>query len=60
MTKQNVFNLVDSLDHIYDKMPKLLEQYECHSLQKKNKMLVHKRSVLLFSISRNKRKRGQL
>ena len=21
-------NLVDSLDHIYDKMPKLLEQYE--------------------------------
>ena len=28
MTKQNVFNLVDSLDHIYDKMPKLLEQYE--------------------------------
>ena len=22
-------NLVDSLDRIYDKMPKLLEQYEC-------------------------------
>ena len=36
MTKQNVFNLVDSLDHIYDKMPtcKLLEQYEWHGLQK--------------------------
>ena len=27
-------NLVDYLDHIYDKMPKLLEQYEWHSLQK--------------------------
>ena len=30
--KQNVLvdlvNLVDSLDHIYDKMPKLLEQYK--------------------------------
>ena len=29
--KQNVLGyltLVDSLDHIYDKMPKLLEQYE--------------------------------
>ena len=26
--KQNMFTLVDSLDHIYDKMPKLLEQYE--------------------------------
>ena len=24
----NLFNLVDSLDHVYDKMPKLLEQYE--------------------------------
>ena len=24
-------NLVDSLDHIYHKMPKLLEQYEWHS-----------------------------
>ena len=47
MTKQNAFNLVDSLDHIYDKMPKLLEQYECHSLQKKYKMLVH---TITFSI----------
>ena len=28
-------NLVDYLDHIYDKMPKLLEQYQWHSLQKK-------------------------
>ena len=24
MSSTNVFNLVDSLDHIYDKMPKLL------------------------------------
>ena len=35
--KQNVLelvNLIDSLDHIYDKMPKFLEQYEWHSLQK--------------------------
>ena len=35
--KQNVLGyltLVDSLDHIYDKMPKLLEQYEWHSWQK--------------------------
>ena len=27
-------NLVDSLDRIYGKMPKLLEQYEWYSLQK--------------------------
>ena len=27
-------NLVDYLDHIYDKMPKLLEQYQWHSLLK--------------------------
>ena len=27
-------NLVDYLDHIYDKMPKLLEQYQWYSLQK--------------------------
>ena len=39
MTKQNVYNLVDSLDHIYDKMPKLLEQYEWQSLQKNIKFL---------------------
>ena len=35
LIKQNVLvnlvNLVDSLDHIYDKMPKLLEQYELYS-----------------------------
>ena len=36
-------NLVDCLDHIHGKMPKLLEQYEWYSLQKKNKIkfLVH-------------------
>ena len=45
--QQNVFNLVDSLDHIYDKMPKLLEQYEWQSLQKKYKILVH---TITFSI----------
>ena len=32
--------LVDSLDHIYGKMPKLLEQYEWYSFQK-YKSLVH-------------------
>ena len=31
-------HLVDSLDHIYGKMPKLLEQYEWY---KKFKILVH-------------------
>jgi len=30
--------LVDCLDHIHGKMPKLLEQYERYSLQKTNKM----------------------
>ena len=38
--KQNVLlysNLVDSLDHIYDKMPKLIEQYVWYSLQKNTK-----------------------
>ena len=37
-------NLVDSLDHIYDKMPKLLEQYEwwpSDIANKKYKILVH-------------------
>ena len=36
--KQNVLplvNLVDCLDHIHGKMPKLLEQYEWYGLQKK-------------------------
>ena len=27
----NLVNLVDSLDHIYDKIPKSLEQYEWYS-----------------------------
>ena len=30
-------NSVDFLDHIYGKVPKLLEQYEWYSLQKKYK-----------------------
>ena len=30
----NLVNLVDSLDHIYDKMPNILEQYEWYRYQK--------------------------
>ena len=39
----NPYLFVDSLDqYIYDKMPKLLEQYEGYSLQKKKyKISVH-------------------
>ena len=33
-----IVNLVDTLDHIYDEMPKLLKQYEWYSLQKKYKI----------------------
>ena len=30
-----LFNFIDCLDHIHVTMPKLLEQYEWYSLQKK-------------------------
>ena len=58
--QQNVFNLVDSLDHIYDKMPKLLEQYEWHSLQKKYKILAHTItfSIIVFQSAEIKEKGG--
>ena len=46
--------LVDSLDHTYGKKPKLLEQYEWYSLQKKYKILVH--TITFYIIVFNQQK----
>ena len=61
MVKQNVLlNRFSGSYSTYGKMPKLLEQYEWYSLQKKYKILVHTLLYIIVLYQQKLKNAGQL